>query len=379
MQIKHIFPTVYSRFDSNGELVLKNEETNEAFALKGDSLHAIGKFPVVSNYNTLYGFDMISIVNSLIVSQSYEAIIYGDSKINEVITFNLKDGTINSRYKDNIMLSGISVDDNKLFATFNDNDDNKECFCLYNFIERSKDVIIEKRLDLNSYIRFSNYSSHVMIIDKNFLISLIDITKNKICFEINISQYLVPSPQYANGEPMYQNQVEKVLYCKKNEVIVVFLLPYKLLGINAQDGQVLWEVDYPLNSKQMHLEEESGLLYIVESFFTTDKANVVRCNIINTKDGKLRFERDLDYIDIYKGKIGISSALCFGGIYKDYLYFSFFNGELFKLQKDTGEIIERYKHNRPFYAPPQIIGNRLFVSEDTDSKKNQQRLLVFDL
>ena len=222
-------------------------------------------------------------------------------------------------------------------------------------------------LNINNYIVFGN---------SEFKIFLLDILTGKTDWSLDLSPYFVPSPLLANGDPIFSQSISKVLYCSKNEVLIIFLMPYKLLGISIEDGQVLWEIEYRLNSNELYVESGTGLLYVLSRIFVEDERSVIyRYNVMNTKTGEIELERDYDYHDINAGKESLYFTN-FAGVYNDSVYFTTPNGEIFKLNKSTGEIVERYKHDKPFYSPPQIFNNRLFITEGDDKL---ERTLVFDI
>ncbi|CAN1537831.1 hypothetical protein MCERE19_01623 [Spirosomataceae bacterium] len=236
----------------------------------------------------------------------------------------------------------------------------------------------QKFWEIESEVRLKyilNVTKEIFLFSKGYEVVLLKNEHTKFC--INLLSYFAPSPQWANGEPMFRQTISKVLYCQTFNTIICFLKPNKIVGINSEKGVVVWEQKFIINTDNFVIDNETGMIYALEAVWDNKKdRRTILYQVINCGNGEIEFERDL-YEELNGEIEPFNVHIHFAGYYEDAIYFSLYErGELYKVSKFSANILEKYKHDKAFYGSPEIFNNRLFVAEDDEKMK---RLLVFEI
>jgi hypothetical protein len=375
MEIKTILSSTLTRFVCLGNMYFLMDGKTYKYIIENDSIIEIGKNPLVDRYDTIYGFTTVILLNNIFILQSSESVFNANSEINEIINYDLKKSCVLNRYKENILFSGILTKGNFIFSSYTEA--NKKYYCNYNILDKKKLIIFSNDASSKSQIRKVENSNYILIFESNYNSTIIDIEKSEICYNINLQSYFVSSPHWANGEPMFRQTISKVLFCQTFNTIICFLKPYKIVGINAEKGEVVWEQKFMINTDNFVIDNETGMIYALEAVWDNEKdKRTILYQVINGGNGEIEFERDL-YEELNGEAEPFNVHIHFAGFYEDAIYFSLYErGELYKASKFSAIILEKYKHEKAFYGSPEIFNNRLFVAEDDEKMK---RMLVFEI
>lgn len=204
----------------------------------------------------------------------------------------------------------------------------------------------------------------------------------KKLWEYDLRKYFKRTiPTYANNEPMYTIEVEKVVYNPAFNSLLLSITPNIKVSLDANTGNLLWEAEnYPTSGPYYVMDQETGHTH----YFTLEigrgqATDQVFYHVMDGATGELLHSRDFtEDLQIPTTKIDQICMKPQMGAFKDnYLYFTLGDlGRLYQMNKHTYKVVKFDEQEDVYYeSMPVVYKNRLFLIEDNDIKK----LWVFEV
>lgn len=233
----------------------------------------------------------------------------------------------------------------------------------------------------SDYSLFTPFEESYSLI-RNKFICLYSSLSGKKLWEYDLRKYFKRTiPTYANNEPMYTIEVEKVVYNPAFNSLLLSITPNIKVSLDANTGNLLWEAEnYPTSGPYYVMDQETGHTH----YFTLEigrgqATDQVFYHVMNGATGELLHSRDFtEDLQIPTTKIDQICMKPQMGAFKDnYLYFTLGDlGRLYQMNKHTYKVVKFDEQEDVYYeSMPVVYKNRLFLIEDNDIKK----LWVFEV
>ncbi|SFM91545.1 PQQ enzyme repeat-containing protein [Chitinophaga sp. YR627] len=307
--------------------------------------------------------------DGIMIFQRSESLLHRKPSVNQITLFDTATGIWSEPHAADIVLYGTALGGNEYNGIRLNHTGNS--FVIYDAIA-NKDCL---QLDFDNLI-WCTYGDNDKIL-------LTEHTRKEDLFIYRYSR---------DGQRLWSVKIDDVLtggiVSNERRATIVNYLPVSnlfvfcypgcvLFALDAVTGEKKWEYQVEMPRPYSVVPDEDDLIYITRTAFDRNtKVNVPWLTVLDGRNGTLVLEKDLSTTvfdepvpaGFYEVKIAVLNA---------FLYLTIPQlGKLFKLDKNTGTLIDSYSHTKSFQRDTAMQDGHLILLEDNDS---YNKVLVIEL